>query len=129
MARLGTMTDMARTPNEVKEEIAENSPSPIGSKMSTAPVYPYGLCLCLEDEALEKLKMQGMPEVGATVHFAALARVTSVSENEREGTDGDKTKCRRVELQITHLAIENEDREASEAWYTGGGKGSAKKSA
>lgn len=128
MARLGTMTDMARTPNEVKEEIAESAPCPPG-KMTTAPVYPYGLCLSLEDEALEKLKMQGMPEVGATVHFAALARVTSASEHEREGTDGEKTKCRRVELQITHLAIENEDREASEAWYAGDAKGSAKKSA
>lgn len=104
-----TMVDMAKTPAEVKEDIAEMSPV---SPEIKVPAYPYGLCISLTEEELPKLGLDGdLPEVGEMVHLVAMAKVTSVSENEREDTSGEKTRCCRVELQITHLAAENEDEE------------------
>lgn len=107
-----TMIDMAHTPDDVKKELAE-----MGSPASATPLvglYPYGLCISLDDETLQKLKLDGeLPGVGEMIHLCAMAKVTSVSENEREDSNGGKKVCRRVELQITHLATENEDQEGA----------------
>lgn len=107
MAYMRSMIDMARTPEEVKKD----QPPPIGE--AVGPAYPWGLCISLEDDSLKKLKLDGeLPSVGDMIHLFAMAKVTSVSENERENTRGEKTRCCRVELQITHLATEDEDNEA-----------------
>ncbi len=130
MARFGAMTDMARTPEDVKEEVAKMSPSPIaeGGK-PMVPTYPYGLCVSLDEESMEKLGLDGdLPEVGEMIHFCAMARVTSASMNEREGTDGTKETCRRVELQITHLGLESEEQENRD-WYAGSMKPETKDAA
>lgn len=113
------MIDMARSPAEVKEEVAKSAPMPMGAGKPSAPTYPYGLCISLDDESIKKLGLEGeMPDVGTLVHFCAMAKVTSVSEHEQEGTDGAKTSCRRVELQITTLGLESEDAENRAAkWY------------
>lgn len=109
-----SMTDMAHTPEDVKKELAE-----MGSIQSSAPLvglYPYGLCISFDDETLQKLKLDGeLPSVGDMIHLCAMAKVTSVSANEREDTNGGKKTCNRVELQITHLATENEDQEGAAA--------------
>jgi len=117
MAHFATMIDMAKSPEEVKEEVGKMMPT-VASKIADAPavpVYPYGLCLSLEDDSIEKLALgDDLPEVGEMIHLCAMAKVTSVSKNERETTDGEKKLCRRIELQITHLATENEDEEDAE---------------
>ena len=81
---------------------------------STGPKYPYGLCISFDEDTLEKLGLDDgeMPEVGDMIHLMAMAKVTSVSENERESVGGATKKCCRIELQITHLATENEDTES-----------------
>lgn len=102
------MTDMAKTPEEIKDDLPTIAP-PVES---TAPVYSYGLCISFGEDELKKLGLDGdLPSVGDMIHLAAMAKVTSVSESEREGMDGAKHRCCRVELQITHLATENEDEE------------------
>lgn len=112
MAGFAKMVDMARTPAEVKEDIAKSMPSAGSIEKGSAPVYPYGLCISLDEEGLAKLKIEGdLPDVGETVHFCALARVTSASETEQETGAGEKKVCRRVELQITNLGLELEDAE------------------
>lgn len=81
-----------------------------------APTYPYGLCLHLDDEAMEKLGMATLPQVGKQVLVYALADVTSVSENESEGSG----KRQSVSLQITDLALlppPKEEQDAGEALY------------
>ena len=101
------LVNMAKTPDEVKKDFAEY-PSAIagGSTKPTGPMYPYGLCVSLEDATLTKLGLDGdMPGVGDIIQFNAIAKVTSVSENEREATDGTKSQCKRVELQITDMGI------------------------
>jgi hypothetical protein len=115
MARFSAMIDMAKDIDEVKKETAQTAePMPADAKPSV-PVYPYGLCISLEDEQLEKLGLDGeLPSVGDMLHIAGMAKVTSASENEREMSDGSKQKCRRIELQFTHLATENEDDEGEQ---------------
>ena len=104
-----TFVDMAKSPEEVKEQTA--IASPIEPKV---PVYPYGLCISLSQDELDKLDLDPDCEVGDIVHLMAMAKVTSRSENEMETSDGKKEKCCRIELQITHLSVEDENDEDPE---------------
>lgn len=111
-----TMVDMAKTPEDVKKEVSRDMPmsAPLGGGKPSVPAYPYGLCISLSEEELKKLGLDGeLPAVGEMIHLCAMAKVTSVSENESEDSSGAKTKHCRVELQITHLATENEDTEGA----------------
>lgn len=102
MARFASMVDLARTPEEVKEEIAESRPA--GLPKAAVPTYPYGLCLYLDDDTLEKLGIDGdLPDAGDTIQFQAIGRVTSASQNECTTESGEKEIKRRIELQITHM--------------------------
>jgi len=76
------------------------------SVLNDAPMYPYGLQLRLDEEALDKLGEDQLPDVGGTILVIAKARVTSVSSNE-----SDSGKRRNVELQITDLCLEAADGE------------------
>jgi hypothetical protein len=105
-----TFVDMAKSPEEVKEQTT--IASPIEPKV---PVYPYGLCISLTQDDLDKLDLDPDCEVGDIVHLMAMAKVTSRSENEMETADGKKEKCCRIELQITHLSVEDEDDEDPQA--------------
>ncbi len=72
------------------------------------------MCLRLEDEVLQKLGLEGdLPEVGEMVHIVGMAKVTSASEREEIMPDGSKQRRCCVELQVTHLAAEDEDRETT----------------
>lgn len=95
------MTDMARSTSEKVE--AMSAPIP-----SEAADYPYGLCISLDHDDLEKLDLDDNVEAGDMVHLVAFAKVTSVSKRDI----GGKTECR-VELQIQSLAVEDENNEAS----------------
>lgn len=95
------MVSMAHTPEEAKEEAAEMMPA-----TASVPKYPYGLCISLDDDSLEKLGLAGdLPQVGDVVQFTAMARVTSASQNERETGEGKAEQECRVELQITDMGI------------------------
>lgn len=94
--------DMAKDAEEMKED-----PSP---EAMPQPVYPYGLCLCLSQDELDKLDLDTGCEPGDMLHMHCMAKVTSVSKNDT--TDGPKM---RVELQITAIACESEDGENEEA--------------
>lgn len=104
------MVDLARSPKEISEERA-------GMKSAltpdiAVPAYPYGLCISLDEETLEKLGLDGdLPDVGEMVHLVCMAKVTSARQDESVAADGSKKISRRVELQITHMAAEDEDRE------------------
>lgn len=102
-----SLVDMALTPPEVKEEIAERSmPAPSPS----VSAYPWGLCLRIEDETLAKLGLDGdLPDVGQMMHFVAVARVTSASQREDKTGDGATKVHQCVELQITSMAVASAD--------------------
>jgi hypothetical protein len=113
-----SMKDMARSPEDLKKD--RDIPMPVAAK-AIGPAYPWGLSLCLNDESLDKLGIDGdLPDVGDVIHIAALCRVTCASETENATEDGGKETCRRIELQVTHMAAEDEDRETEsrgKRWY------------
>jgi hypothetical protein len=98
------MFDMAKTPEEAKED---TKPSP--ATVADVNKYPYGLCLSLDEDQLDKLDLD-KPDVGDMCHLFGIGRVTNVSEHEK----ADGSVCCRVELQITHLGVECEDDEEGE---------------
>ena len=108
MAHFTKMISMAKTPEQVNKEVSSMS-APVSASAENVEKYPYGLCVTLQNEQLEKLNLDGECEVGDTIHLCCMAKVTSQSNRETEG----KTE-RRIELQITDLAIENEDGENAE---------------
>ena len=67
-----------------------------------APAYPYGLCLYLDTETLQKLGYSEPPAVGSELVIRAKVTVSSVGMNQQQ--DGDKEQ--RAELQITDMEVE-----------------------
>lgn len=73
--------------------------------MADKPRYPFGLCLCLTNDELEKLGIDPKEaEVGGMFMMHAMVKVTSVSCNETEG--GEQY---RVEGQIEQMAVDGDD--------------------
>ena len=93
------MTSMKRTTADKKEAQDGMYPAEIGKED-----YPYGLCVRLGDEELEKLGMGTLPAVGEEYMLMATATVKSVSARE-----GDGGKHRDLELQITDLALAHQN--------------------
>lgn len=99
------MVHMAHTPME-----QEQAATPSAHSQNT---YPYNLSLSLTHEELEKLGIDCDDpecEVGNFVHIHALAEVTG--KNKHDTGDGPKHT---LNLQITHLEIEDEGAENNEA--------------
>lgn len=89
----------------MKMDAAAREKSYPSTVAADAPVYPWGLSLTLDNEALEKLGTGQLPDVGGTVVVIARAKVTGVSSNEYEGGG----KHRSVSLQITDMALDPDD--------------------
>jgi hypothetical protein len=82
-----------------KEQTEIMSPSP--------PIYPYGLCISLCNDELEKLGLSYEDlQTGDMIDFRCLASVTSKSSH--ENGDGEN---QRVELQIQFMEAEDEEKE------------------
>ena len=94
-----------------KEEAREYSGTLATPEPNDLPKYPYGLCLHLDDDALEKLGLSTMPKVGDTMMATVMLEVTGTSTNERQG--GDEEAC--VDLQITAMALGDEDESTAPA--------------
>ncbi len=80
--------------------------------MKDAPRYPWGLSLHLDEEALDKLGEDTLPDIGTELMLVARVKVTGVQANE-----SDSGKRRSVSLQITHMCLEakGDDNTASAA--------------
>lgn len=66
------------------------------------PEYPYGLKIDLDNDALEKLGIAQLPEIGTPMTVTARCEVCSVSAYESQGQD---KKQRNLQLQITDMAL------------------------
>lgn len=99
---VAAMVDMAMS----KEEKEASLPTAVAERVKDdKPVYPWGLCLRLGKDELEKLKLSA--QVGDTIHVFALAKVTSASASASD----EGGESRSLELQITQMSAENEDAE------------------
>ena len=72
-----------------------------GAIESDEPRYPYGLCISLGKEDLEKLGITALPKVGGEMMITAKAVVKSTSAYDTQGQGQDM----RVELQITDMDV------------------------
>lgn len=93
------MTDMRRTPEEKVEAMTP-------SLMDDVAEYPPGLSICLDQACLDKLNLDDDVEIGDMIHCWVMAKVSSVSKR----SEGGEPQCR-IELQITHMGVEDEDKE------------------
>ena len=89
------MVNMKMSATEAKEYGGE------ATMASDAPEYPYGLCIRLDDDALEKLGITALPAIGTEMMVMAKVIVKSTSAYSRQGGEDHKD----VELQITDLEI------------------------
>lgn len=97
MEKLTGMVDMKKTPKEVES-----------MSMPDQSAYPYGLCISLCEDELDKLGFaQDELNVNDMVHLHCMATVTAVSNHDNVNSG---PSCR-VELQITHIQAESEDEE------------------
>lgn len=85
----------------IEKEDGEESCEPCMTKPSDGPRYPYGLCLRLDNDVLEKLGLTSMPAVGSKVMIEAVCEVNSVSQHDSK--DGGKNKS--LSLQITDMGV------------------------
>lgn len=74
------------------------------------PAYPYGLCITLDNESIEKLGITDMPKVGSTMMIKSIADITATSEHKQ---DGGKVE-RSITLQITDMAISGQEEKSTE---------------
>jgi len=99
----------------------EKMPQPSLAESGDRPLYPWGLEVRLETEALEKLGLADkLPTVGKSMKLEAMVDVTSVSENDSRGG-----KSCSVTLQITDLglgAAKSDDGEVGDRLYGKGAK-------
>lgn len=103
---------MAMVDMKSKPEV-EESP---GMVEGDEPRYPYGLCLHLGKDELEKLGISALPDVGTPVMVSAKAFVKATSAYETQG-DG---KSMSVELQITAMEImPGEKKDPASVMYPG----------
>jgi hypothetical protein len=93
------LVSLELSPQEAKAETIE-------ARETEKPKYPYGTCLYLDEEALAKLGVKELPDVGSMLHIMAVGKVTGTSEREYEG-GSHKT----LDVQIVEMACEEADAE------------------
>lgn len=89
------LTNMKMAAQKAKEECAPTSLA------TDAPRYPWGLCLTLEYDALEKLGIEDLPEVDTELTLTAKVVVTGTSSRQTQGGEEQKS----LSLQITDMAL------------------------
>lgn len=110
------LKDMKITAAEQKERDERMSPGMVtGGHDHYRDRYPYGLELRLDNETLEKLGLDKLPNAGKTVRIEAVAFVSSAQVREQT-KDGKKSEpSRSLELQIRKLAVSLDPTSAEEA--------------
>jgi hypothetical protein len=90
------MADMKRSPMTEKPSLGLVNPS--------RDTYGYGTAVTLDADALKKLGIKELPEVGDEYHIVAVGKVTSTAKNASENNEST-----RVEIQLTHMDLTHED--------------------
>lgn len=80
-----------------------------------APSFPYGLCIELNDDSLDKLGIDKLPDVDDTMIMTARVTVSNTGANAT--ADGES---KRMSLQITEMSLgpDAKESDASDKLYT-----------
>jgi hypothetical protein len=89
------MVSMKRSAEDKRGDKMESAPME-----ATAPDYPYGLCIHLDRDELDKLGIKGLPAIGTTMAMTGMVKVTRVSSS---ATGDDEYTS--VDLQITDMGV------------------------
>ncbi len=101
------LVDMKRTP---EEQQADSMPH----AYKESP-YPYGLRIYLDDDTLDKLGVEDLPDLNAEFTITAKVKVSARNESSDPGDpDGDNDN-KSMELQITALALGLEESDSKKA--------------
>lgn len=73
--------------------------------MAKQPLYPYGLCIQLDDETIKKLGITKLPEIDEVIEFCCKAQVVSLHSRKESNDEDESSVC----LQITDMEIVQED--------------------
>ena len=95
---MATLINMENTPQEAAQQVGVPA-------AADGPKYPWGLCITLSDDSIEKLGVKTLPSAGTEVTIVAKATVTGTSERQTEG-EGTKQS---MDLQITDMQIDGLD--------------------
>lgn len=96
------LVSMKRSAKDKRKDMGE----PCGVE-AMAPDYPWGLCVNMDGDELDKLGLKTMPNVGAEFTMTAVVKVTSVNQSASESKKkGEYDESRRITLQITDLALD-----------------------
>lgn len=93
------LVSMKRSAKDKREDKLQTSPAE-----AMAPDFPWGLCIHLDKDEIEKLGIKDLPEIGAEVQIQAKAKVTRVSQSASDGYRGGEDQLS-IDLQITDIAI------------------------
>lgn len=83
------------------QQTAEEAKEYTEPKASDAPKYPWGLCITLNDDSLEKLGVDTLPAVDTVVTIVAKAQVSRTSEYQTQGGENQRS----IDLQITDMQL------------------------
>jgi hypothetical protein len=86
---------------EMDKKETKEAMMPVPSDAKYMPQYPYGLCLNLGNDSLEKLDIP-LPAVGSELILMTKVKVVSASMQENQ----NKEKNMSAGLQITDMALE-----------------------
>jgi hypothetical protein len=75
------------------------------------PEYPYGLCIHLHDDSLEKLGITSLPKVGSEMTITAKVFVKSTSAYNTQKGESEMS----MDLQITDMEISPAQSSSSQA--------------
>lgn len=95
-AKAVKLVSMKRTPEDKREDMGEPP-----SIEAIAPDYPWGLCINMDYDELEKLGMKDLPAVGSEFGMHVKVRVTRCQQSAVEGHDEEKS----CSLQIIEAAV------------------------
>ena len=94
------MASMKRTSEDKRKDMG----GPCGID-SIAPDFPWGLCIHLGADELNKLGIKEMPEAGCCMMLMATVQVTKVQVTAAAGVKPGDDPERSVDLQITDMIL------------------------
>lgn len=99
--KMPKMASLKRTESDKRKDMGEPA-----SIESIAPDYPWGTCLHLDRDEMEKIGIAKLPDVGTEYTIVAKVKVTSVRQSAAESAPGrDPDESMSMDLQITDMGI------------------------